>query len=117
MALRGDEALVIQQRAGHANFTTTQRYLREAETLGKNGGEPFPTLPDDLLSAEPDDSSDELSGPRADVHLASPEVSKSDDLDTAGYVREAAGQDWSVSNPVSRSNSSGNTRRTIGPSQ
>jgi integrase len=32
MALRGDEPLVIQQRAGHANFTTTQRYLREAET-------------------------------------------------------------------------------------
>jgi integrase len=30
MALRGDEPLVIQQRAGHANFATTQRYLHES---------------------------------------------------------------------------------------
>ncbi len=49
MALRGDEPLVIQQRAGHANFATTQRYLREAETLGSDETEPFSPLPAQLL--------------------------------------------------------------------
>ncbi len=49
MALRGDDPLVIQQRAGHDDFTTTQRYLREAETLGSDGIDPFPPLPPDLL--------------------------------------------------------------------
>lgn len=48
-ALRGDEPLVIRQRAGHADFATTQRYLREAETLGKDSGVPFPPLPADIL--------------------------------------------------------------------
>jgi integrase len=51
MAIRGDEPLVIQQRAGHANFATTQRYLREAETLGKDAGQPFPPLPPQLLES------------------------------------------------------------------
>lgn len=51
MALRGDEPLVIQQRAGHEDFATTQRYLREAETLGRDSGVPFPPLPDDLISS------------------------------------------------------------------
>jgi integrase len=50
MAVRGDEPLVIQQRAGHDDFKTTQRYLREAEALGKDGVEPFPPLPEDLVS-------------------------------------------------------------------
>lgn len=49
MALRGDEPLVIQQRAGHKDFATTQRYLREAECLGQDAGEPFPPLPADLV--------------------------------------------------------------------
>ena len=48
-ALRGDEPLVIQQRAGHSDFTTTQRYLREAETLGKDSGKPFPPLSEELV--------------------------------------------------------------------
>ncbi|HVX93661.1 MAG TPA: site-specific integrase, partial [Polyangia bacterium] len=70
MALRGDEPLAIQQRAGHADFATTQRYLREAETLGHDAGEPFPALPEDLLGgateplgsqASPPDSSAESS--------------------------------------------------------
>jgi integrase len=51
MALRGDEPLVIQQRAGHANFATTQRYLREAETLGTDAGQPFPPLPTELCQS------------------------------------------------------------------
>lgn len=50
MAQRGDEPLVIQQRAGHDDFKTTQRYLREAEALGKDGVSPFPPLPTELVS-------------------------------------------------------------------
>lgn len=105
-ALRGDEPLVIQQRAGHANFSTTQRYLREAETLGKDAGAPFPPLPSDLLGGADEaenDSSDDSSEPRVDAQLDTPEVPKSGEFDTAGYMKEAAGQDWSASNPVSRS--------------
>ncbi len=60
MALRGDEPLVIQQRAGHANFATTQRYLREAETLGNDGGEPFPELPSELLESRSEKRPSEL---------------------------------------------------------
>lgn len=44
MALRGDEPLRIMQRAGHAEFTTTMGYVREAETLGRTET-PFPELP------------------------------------------------------------------------
>jgi integrase len=57
-ALRGDEPLVIQQRAGHENFKTTERYLREAETLGRHGGEPFPPLPASLLIPKNDTQSE-----------------------------------------------------------
>jgi hypothetical protein len=51
MAQRGDNPVVIQQRAAHRQFSTTQRYLREAETLGTDGVAPFPPLPPDLLDA------------------------------------------------------------------
>lgn len=44
MALRGDNALAIQQRAGHTTFSTTQGYVRLAETLG-NVGAVFPPVP------------------------------------------------------------------------
>ncbi len=49
MAIRGDEPLRIQQRAGHKNFSTTQGYIRTAETLGRAVGEVFPTLPKALF--------------------------------------------------------------------
>ncbi|UQA61828.1 tyrosine-type recombinase/integrase [Polyangium aurulentum] len=49
MALRGDQPLVIQQRAGHRDFITTQRYIREAESISGNVGAPFPLLPASLL--------------------------------------------------------------------
>jgi hypothetical protein len=45
MALRGEDPLRIQRRAGHADFDTTQIYIREAEALGRHIGEPFPPLP------------------------------------------------------------------------
>jgi integrase len=31
MAVRGDDPLKIKQRCGHASFTTTEIYIREAE--------------------------------------------------------------------------------------
>ncbi len=45
MAVRGDDPLKIQQRAGHTEFTTTQSYIRDAEPLRGGFGEPFPELP------------------------------------------------------------------------
>lgn len=51
MALRGDDPLRIQRRLGHSDFATTQIYIREAESLGRDVGEPFPELPDALLAA------------------------------------------------------------------
>ncbi len=43
-AVRGTQPLTIMQRAGHANFETTQRYLRAAEVLKQGFGQPFPEL-------------------------------------------------------------------------
>jgi hypothetical protein len=53
MALRGDDPLKIQRRAGHADFDTTQIYIREAEALGPDVGKPFPPLPAGLLGGAP----------------------------------------------------------------
>lgn len=50
MALRGDDPLKIQRRMGHTSLATTQRYIREAETLGDVGA-PFPSIPDPFLVA------------------------------------------------------------------
>jgi len=51
MAVRGDDALKIQQRAGHTDFQTTQGYIRLAESVRDGFGQPFPTLPAALLDA------------------------------------------------------------------
>lgn len=53
MAVRGDDPLKIQYRAGHTDFDTTQRYIRMAEALREGFGEPFPTLPDELITHAP----------------------------------------------------------------
>jgi len=52
-ALAGTEPLAIMQRAGHKNLSTTQIYIREAETLGISAGKPFPLVPSSLLDASP----------------------------------------------------------------
>jgi len=49
MAVRGDDPLRIQQRAGHASFATTQSYIRTAEAVRDGFGEVFPQLPESLL--------------------------------------------------------------------
>ena len=44
-AVRGDDRLRIKQRAGHASFSTTEVYIREAENLRDGFGDVFPGLP------------------------------------------------------------------------
>ena len=48
-AVRGDAPLTIKQRAGHAAFTTTEGYIREAENLRDGFGAVFSPLPATLL--------------------------------------------------------------------
>jgi len=51
MAVQGVDPLKIKQRAGHANLSTTERYIRVAEELRPGFGEVFPPLPRSILSA------------------------------------------------------------------
>jgi integrase len=50
MAIRGDDPLKIQQRAGHRTFEMTQKYIRTAEAVGQVIGEVFPPLPESLVA-------------------------------------------------------------------
>ena len=62
MAVRGDDPQVIQRRAGHTTFQTTEGYIREAENLDRSAyGTPFPPLPKSLLG-DPDSSPESSSG-------------------------------------------------------
>lgn len=57
-AVRGDDPLKIQRSAGHSSFTTTERYIREAENVRAGFGDVFPALPSELCADgadEPDD--------------------------------------------------------------
>ncbi len=49
LAIRGDDPLKIRQRCGHADFATTERYIREAEAVRDGFGDVFPELPGCLL--------------------------------------------------------------------
>lgn len=49
MAIRGDDPIRIQRRAGHKSFTTTEEYIREAENVREGFGRVFPPLPAGLL--------------------------------------------------------------------
>lgn len=48
-AVRGDDPLKIQAAAGHKDFSTTQRYIREAEALREGFGQVFEPIPAFLL--------------------------------------------------------------------
>ncbi len=50
MAVRGDDPLKIQRRAGHKDLSTTQGYLREVESFVDGFGSPFPPLPASVLT-------------------------------------------------------------------
>jgi hypothetical protein len=54
MAIRGDDALKIMQRAGHSDFKTTQLYVREAEIHREGFGQVFPPLPSSLWEGDAD---------------------------------------------------------------
>lgn len=47
-AVRGDDPLRIKQRAGHRSFSTTERYIVEAENIRDGFGTVFPPLPEAL---------------------------------------------------------------------
>jgi hypothetical protein len=49
--LAGTDMKVLMQRAGHEEPKTTLLYIREAESVGKVVGEPFPALPESLTTA------------------------------------------------------------------
>jgi site-specific recombinase XerD len=51
MAVRGDDQLKIQHRAGHTDFATTQRYIRMGEAVREGFGSPFPELPSCVLES------------------------------------------------------------------
>jgi integrase len=45
IAVRGDPGEQIKRRAGHTDYATTERYIREAEVLREGFGAVFPALP------------------------------------------------------------------------
>jgi len=51
MAVRGDEPLRIQWRAGHTSFAMTEKYIAQARRFEAGFGAPFAPLPD-LWSTE-----------------------------------------------------------------
>ena len=56
MAIRGDDPLKIQQRAGHRTFEMTQKYIRTAVAVGEVIGATLPPLrrawpPDHIVQA------------------------------------------------------------------
>jgi len=61
-ALAAVPPLSIKERAGHRNFTTTEIYIRAAETVGQGVGTPFPPatmlLSDSVMAPPSDDDPD-----------------------------------------------------------
>lgn len=64
LAVRGDEPLKIQRRAGHSDLATTQRYIRTAEDAGGAHafGTLFAELPVSVVMSTPSPSSDAPNG-------------------------------------------------------
>lgn len=50
MAVRGDDPMRIQWRAGHTTFKTTQGYIAAGRNMGASFGKPFPALPRAVLA-------------------------------------------------------------------
>jgi integrase len=71
MAVRGDDPLKIKQRCGHASFSTTEIYIREAEAVREGFGDVFPELPACLLGIAPE-SPRAIAGSRSSQKKALP---------------------------------------------
>jgi integrase len=69
-AVRGDDPLKIMQRAGHADLSTTQIYVREAENLAAAFGAVFPELPGDMLGGRSATVSDSASGEDSNIAIS-----------------------------------------------
>jgi integrase len=60
LALAGVDIAKIQRRAGHDSLDTTMNYVKVAEVFTKGGiGDPFPTLPSDLIAGHAQATIDE----------------------------------------------------------
>lgn len=72
MAVRGDDPVRIQYRAGHTDLTTTMIYVREIADHKEGFGQPFPVLPDSLLGpmVTPNGSPPRAQKTKADVLCA-----------------------------------------------
>lgn len=51
-AIRGDEGVKIQWRAGHSDFRMTQVYIREADVLRAGFGDVFPAVPSCVIGPD-----------------------------------------------------------------
>jgi integrase len=71
MAVRGDDPLKIQHRAGHTDFQTTQRYIRTGEAVREGFGEPFPELPECLVGRSESHAVDETNRTRSSKYSES----------------------------------------------
>ncbi len=61
-AVRGDDPIKLQRRAGHTTLDTTQRYIREAENVRVSFGDVFPPLPRELVPGEGPTTDDPAEG-------------------------------------------------------
>lgn len=69
-AIRGDDPMKISRAAGHANFSTTQKYIRAAEILRAGFGEVFPPLPRELFESSGEASGSNGGGSRTPTNQA-----------------------------------------------
>lgn len=90
MAVRGDDPLKIKQRAGHTTFSTTEGYIREAESVREGFGAPFPALPPGVVSSA---ESSERVGANGHVYR----ISKENRVGEAGFEDERGRTDPLVS--------------------
>jgi integrase len=110
LAVRGDDPLKIQQRGGHTDFATTQRYIREAENLdAADFGEPFPDLSCLVAESFANRSTGGTSGGQAHDVIEDSSVTPSDSMCCAARAARQRCACWRPSPTRSRSGGSSST--------